>query len=119
MRFPRFDKRQFRAIYLNGSSNPFIGTLIGFHENGKPVVKPGRKAMGLVRDRQAAEGCLYNKLTIRGITVTHSAASLPSWPFRRFNRDITSLRPDVFDDGDVRDMLRGGKGDETSSSITP
>ncbi len=38
---------------------PFLGTLIGFHENGKPVVKPGRNAMGLVRDRQATEGIIY------------------------------------------------------------
>ena len=49
-----------RPIYLVATMNGFVAELIralsNANRNGKPVVRPGRKAMGLAeRDRQAAE----------------------------------------------------------------
>ena len=55
------------------------GTQAGFLDKGKPVARPGRKAMGLVnwRDRQAAEENHYFTLSNE-----HASAT------RKFFRDI-------------------------------
>ena len=55
-------------------------------DNGKPVVRSGRKAMGLVRDRQAAERILCSNVLVLALSVrqflleTSTLRRLPTAP---------------------------------------